>query len=297
MMWLNPENPERDAVAAAIREAFASYGVEAVHAMDVDHDGVITDVILEQIRDAEFLVADLTGERPSVYYEVGYAHGLGKRPILIRRKGTKIHFDLSLHNTPEYEDVAKLHQSMVTRLRERVGPRLPVPDFEDLSHEQILSHKPRARFLSAIHLPGKFSQVVDDPAAMKGEAKYARQTGTRDHMVYGPYEKLRAGDYVAVFRVKVGSNTVPERILRLDVRGAAHGQRDLRGTEFSQPLTYQTFAVPFKVRVKEKIEYRVLPMADDVAVWVDYVAILRKTPPRSFLAWRRAVATALSTGG
>lgn len=122
MMWLGPDNPERDAVAAAIRESFAAHGITAVHAMDVDHDGVITEVILQQIRDAEFLVADLTGARPSVYYEVGYAHALGKRPMLVRRRGTGIHFDLSVHNAPEYEDPADLKRLMRRRLNERIGP-------------------------------------------------------------------------------------------------------------------------------------------------------------------------------
>lgn len=122
MMWLARDNPDREAVAAAIRQAFEPYGITAVHAMDVDHDGIITDVILQQIRDAEFLVADLTGARPSVYYEVGYAHALGKRPMLVRKRDTPVHFDLSVHNAPDYEDAADLKRLMARRLDERIGP-------------------------------------------------------------------------------------------------------------------------------------------------------------------------------
>lgn len=122
MMWLSHNNPHREPVAAAIREAFVPYGIKAEHAMDVDHDGIITEMILKKIEDAEFLVADLTGERPSVYYEVGYAHALGKHPMMMRRKGTHIHFDLSVHNAPEYSDLEDLRAMLARRLNERIGP-------------------------------------------------------------------------------------------------------------------------------------------------------------------------------
>ncbi len=54
----------------------------------------ITDRILESIRAAEHVIVDLTGERPNVFFEAGYAHGLGKLPIYIAKVGTTIHFDL-----------------------------------------------------------------------------------------------------------------------------------------------------------------------------------------------------------
>jgi hypothetical protein len=46
---------------------------------------------LQDIADARLVVADLSLERPSCYYELGLAQALHKRTVLIAREGTAIH--------------------------------------------------------------------------------------------------------------------------------------------------------------------------------------------------------------
>ena len=70
--------------------------------------GNIVDRIMEGIRNADFMIADLTDERPNVYLEVGFAWGLGRPVILIARDGQRLHFDLSHHKCIFYPTIGKL---------------------------------------------------------------------------------------------------------------------------------------------------------------------------------------------
>lgn len=123
IMPIDSKNPELVAAHRAVKEVFAEFGIEAERADDVQHDGVITEMILKKIRDAEFLVADLTAERPSVYYEVGYAHALQRRVMMFRWKDTRIHFDLAVHNVRSYVNAEELKGLLRARLEDRLGTK------------------------------------------------------------------------------------------------------------------------------------------------------------------------------
>jgi hypothetical protein len=121
LMWMDPGKPELEDVSNAFKQIFAEFDIRALRADDVQHQDVITSMILERIRTSEFLIADLSGERPNVYYEIGYAHAVGKRPILFRKAGTPLHFDLSVHNVPEYKNITELRGLLRKRLEAITG--------------------------------------------------------------------------------------------------------------------------------------------------------------------------------
>jgi hypothetical protein len=52
------------------------------------------DRIFNQINKADVVVADMTGRNPNVFYEVGYAHALGKIVLLLTKTAEDIPFDL-----------------------------------------------------------------------------------------------------------------------------------------------------------------------------------------------------------
>jgi hypothetical protein len=83
---------------AAIQDACARIGLDALRIDENIGSGLIVREIATMINEAEFIVCDLTHERPNVYYELGYAHGTGNSAdniLLIARDGTKPHFDIA----------------------------------------------------------------------------------------------------------------------------------------------------------------------------------------------------------
>lgn len=63
----------------------------------------IYDEIVENLWDADYIIADLTNYKPNVIYELGIAHALNKRTIQISQNlDTRIPFDIKSQNVISY---------------------------------------------------------------------------------------------------------------------------------------------------------------------------------------------------
>ena len=100
-------------------------GYDLFDMRDVARTGVIDNIMRSQIRDAAFVIADLTHNNSGAYWEAGYAEGLGKPVLYICEKTkfemTNTHFDtnhsttvLWSTNPKEYENFG---QELVATLR------------------------------------------------------------------------------------------------------------------------------------------------------------------------------------
>jgi hypothetical protein len=88
-----------------IKPTCEKYGFEVVRADDIYKCGLIIQDIALSIREASFVIADITPDNPNVFYEVGYAHGIGKTTILLSdRRRDKLPFDVSGFRTLFYDN-------------------------------------------------------------------------------------------------------------------------------------------------------------------------------------------------
>ncbi len=73
------------------------------------------DRIFNQISKADVIVADMTGRNPNVFYEVGYAHALGKI-VLVTQDSKDVPFDLKHRQHTEYKDIDQLRRELARKL-------------------------------------------------------------------------------------------------------------------------------------------------------------------------------------
>lgn len=108
-------DPRMDPVFDAIDAAATAVGLRAERVKDAQGDYRITDRILTLIRSARLVVADLSCETPNVYFELGFARGIGKTVITILRTGTVVHFDVKDWAYLEYIDSRPLEHQLRDR--------------------------------------------------------------------------------------------------------------------------------------------------------------------------------------
>ena len=124
-MWFGPSMDEayRLGIEPAINEA----GYKALRIDQKPHNNKIDDEIIAEIRRSKFLVADFTqgpdGARGGVYYEAGFAHGLGLKVIFTCRKDAidKVHFDTNHYNHVVWETPVELLKGVKDRILAEFG--------------------------------------------------------------------------------------------------------------------------------------------------------------------------------
>ncbi len=95
-----------------IADGLESAGYIVKRADDIKSQNNIIGDIIEGIVNSDILVADLTGANPNVYYELGVAHTLNKKVILITQEIDELPFDLRSYRVIGYSThFSKMNQA------------------------------------------------------------------------------------------------------------------------------------------------------------------------------------------
>lgn len=118
-------DPYTSVYTEVIQPAAAEKDVDAFNAGEISEVGMILEQIALAIRDSALVIADITPPNQNVYYELGYAHAIGKPTILMARKGTELPFDVRSYRVLFYEDsesgLQEAREKLAGRLEEIVG--------------------------------------------------------------------------------------------------------------------------------------------------------------------------------
>lgn len=89
----------------------------------VHHNEKICDKILAEIRSCQFMVADFTLQRAGVYFEAGFAMGLGRPVIWMCQKDDfeNTHFDTRQYNHIVWETPQDLREKLADRIRATIA--------------------------------------------------------------------------------------------------------------------------------------------------------------------------------
>lgn len=104
-----------DIYQLGIKESCADAGAYCERVDEQIFKETILERIFNQISKADFIVADMTGRNPNVFYEVGYAHALGKPCILLTQDTDDIPFDLKHYPHIVYEKKITVLKEELTR--------------------------------------------------------------------------------------------------------------------------------------------------------------------------------------
>lgn len=93
-----------------VSEVCREIGVELLSVETASFRSASTGDVAEAIERADFVIADVTGRNPNVFYELGVAYGMRKRILVLNEQSSELPDEMREHRALIYriEDVKKL---------------------------------------------------------------------------------------------------------------------------------------------------------------------------------------------
>jgi hypothetical protein len=169
-----------DIYSIGIKEVLEKRGYQCSRADERFFAGQIIDEVETCISQADLIIAEMTDRNANVYYEVGYAHGIGKRLVLLAKDVSRLPFDVrGLQHI--------LYRGRIRTLRERLGKYL------DWLHRAYAA-------VEALREPQRLrpeSKAVLLHLYRAGEARPAAECAERASGVFGVLNDLTFLGYVS----------------------------------------------------------------------------------------------------
>lgn len=157
----------------------SGYDYAVLRADDIDRAGSFITDILENLSGAYLVLADLTGQNPNVFYELGVRHTLRPRTILIAQAVEDIPSDLRDYRTIVYDTSARGAELFAKRLKNYLAEIEKKPDRPD---------NPVLDRMGSI-TGSRLSELESQNQALRDELVAARQNPTTQGKV-GPAHQL-----------------------------------------------------------------------------------------------------------
>lgn len=96
-------------------------GFEVVRMDERAGPGVIFQDMQREIEQSDIVIAEITPANPNVFYELGYAHALGKPTILLARREAELPFDIRSFRVVFYNDTIGGKTEVERNLQRHLG--------------------------------------------------------------------------------------------------------------------------------------------------------------------------------
>lgn len=109
-------DPRLEDAYESYKSVCSEFDYECIRIDDSSAMERIVPEIFTSIKKAAFIIADLTDQKPNVYYELGYAHGIRKPVVVTAFKGTELPFDIKDIPTIFWESQKQLKEKLKERI-------------------------------------------------------------------------------------------------------------------------------------------------------------------------------------
>ena len=161
----------------AIKPACTKAGFDALRVDELEGPLNINRKVIEYIFNSDAVVADLTEWNPNVFYELGVAHAIDNKTVMIIQKKNDIPFDVKTYRCIQYEQneagLKKLQEGIIKSLLSindwRTQPSNPVQEFKphDAFIPKSILEEVQGRLQKTEELLAKFPSIVEHESLKK----------------------------------------------------------------------------------------------------------------------------------